>query len=76
MAFANRTGDSTLQSLGRMAQDWLTQGVVRTELVDVVDPQAVFVQSRTVGGRGGRPAHGGASHRSGSGGVGKLFPDR
>jgi DNA-binding SARP family transcriptional activator/TolB-like protein len=44
--FDNRTGDSTLQSLGRMTQDWLVQGLLRTQLVDVVDPRAVFVQAR------------------------------
>lgn len=43
--FENRTGDSTLQPLGRMAQDWLAQGIARTQLVDVVDPRAVFVQT-------------------------------
>ena len=48
--FDNLTGDPRLQSLGRMAQDWLTQGVVRTHLVDVVDPRAVFVQGRSPGG--------------------------
>ncbi|HEY7635337.1 MAG TPA: BTAD domain-containing putative transcriptional regulator [Gemmatimonadales bacterium] len=44
--FDNRTGDSTLQPLGRMAQDWLSQGLLRTQLVDVVDGRAVFQQSR------------------------------
>jgi DNA-binding SARP family transcriptional activator/TolB-like protein len=44
--FDNRTGDAHLQSLGRMTQDWLAQGIVRTHLVDVVDPRAVFVQTR------------------------------
>ncbi len=48
--FANHTGDSTLQSLGRMTQDWLSQGLVRTQLVDVADPQAVFVQGQAAGG--------------------------
>ncbi len=48
--FTNRTGDSTLQSLGRMTQDWLAQGLVRTQLVDVADPQAVFVQGHAAGG--------------------------
>ncbi len=45
--FDNRTGDSALQSLGRMTQDWLAQGVLRTRLIDVVDPRAVFVQARS-----------------------------
>lgn len=44
--FENRTGDASLQSLGRMAQDWLSQGLLRTHLVDVVDPRAVFQQTR------------------------------
>ncbi|HEX5387718.1 MAG TPA: BTAD domain-containing putative transcriptional regulator [Gemmatimonadales bacterium] len=48
--FDNRTGDAALQPLGRMAQDWLTQGLMRTRLVDVVDPQAVFVQGRDASG--------------------------
>ena len=44
--FENRTGDSALRSLGRMTQDWLAQGIVRARLIDVVDPRAVFVQTR------------------------------
>lgn len=52
--FDNRTGDARWQSLGRMTQDWITQGVVRTRLADVVDPRAVFVQGRA-GGAGADP---------------------
>ena len=48
--FDNRTGDARLQSLGRMTQDWLAQGILRTHLVDVVDPHAVFVQGQAVMG--------------------------
>src|SRR5512146_421983 len=40
--FDNRTGDTHLQSLGRMTQDWLASGIMRTRLVDVVDPRAVL----------------------------------
>ena len=43
--FENRTGDSALTSVGRVAQDWLAQGIIQTDLVDVVDPRAVYVQS-------------------------------
>ena len=39
--FDNRTGDPGLDVLGRMAQDWLTQGILRTQLMDVVDSRAV-----------------------------------
>ncbi|MBA2686428.1 MAG: hypothetical protein H0U66_18230 [Gemmatimonadaceae bacterium] len=48
--FENLTGDEHFASLGRMASDWLTQGLLRTQLVDVVDPRAVFVQGRTTDG--------------------------
>ena len=48
--FDNRTGDTTLQSLGRMTQDWIAQGILRMNLVDLVDPRAVFVQGRTAAG--------------------------
>ena len=43
-AFENRTGDPKLDALGRMAEDWISQGLLRTQLVDVVDPHVVFVQ--------------------------------
>jgi DNA-binding SARP family transcriptional activator/TolB-like protein len=49
-AFENRTGDPRFESLGRMAEDWLTQGLLRTRMVDVVDPRAAFVQGRTSNG--------------------------
>ena len=45
--FDNRTGDSALQPLGRIAQDYLTQGALRTHLVDVVDARVVLRQSGT-----------------------------
>ena len=48
--FDNRTGDANLQSLGRMTQDWLAQGILRTDLVDVVDPHAVYVQAHATAG--------------------------
>lgn len=53
--FENRTGDSALASVGRMAQDWLAQGIIQTDMVDVVDPRAVYVQSHLAGG-GADPA--------------------
>ena len=47
--FENRTGDPKIEALGRMAEDWLSQGLLRTQLVDVVDPRVVFVQNRAAG---------------------------
>jgi DNA-binding SARP family transcriptional activator/TolB-like protein len=61
--FDNRTADSTLQSLGRMTQDWITQGVLQTHLADVVDPRAVFVQTRA-GGAAADPVT--LAHRTGA----------
>jgi tetratricopeptide (TPR) repeat protein/TolB-like protein len=49
-AFENRTGDPRFESLGRMAEDWLTQGLLRTHLVDVVDSRAAFVQGHAPNG--------------------------
>ena len=48
--FDNRTGDARLDALGAMAIDWMSQGLLRTRVVDVVDPRAVLVQSRAAGG--------------------------
>lgn len=44
--FDNRTGNAQLQSLGRMTQDWLASGIMRTRLVDVVDPRAALTLRR------------------------------
>jgi len=48
--FDNRTGDPKLDALGRMAEDWLSQGLLRTQLVDVVDSRVVYVQSHASDG--------------------------
>lgn len=62
--FDNRTGDTALQSLGRMTQDWLAQGILRTNLVDVVDPRAVFVQGHQATGAAVDPVT--MAHRTGA----------
>ena len=48
--FDNRTGDARLDALGPMTVDWMSQGLLRTQVVDVVDPHAVLVQSRSASG--------------------------
>ena len=45
--FDNLTGDSSLQSIGRMTQDWVTQGLMRTNMVDVVDERVATTQARS-----------------------------
>ncbi len=42
--FENQTGDSALASLGLMASDWVTRGLARTTLVDVLDVGALYTQ--------------------------------
>lgn len=44
--FTNGTGDPALESLGPMAADWITQGLSRTALVDVVPAQLVLQTSQ------------------------------
>ncbi|MGH7621956.1 MAG: AfsR/SARP family transcriptional regulator, partial [Gemmatimonadaceae bacterium] len=41
--FENRTDDPDLLPLGRMTQDWLTQGILGSHIAEVVDPRAAFV---------------------------------
>jgi tetratricopeptide (TPR) repeat protein/TolB-like protein len=48
--FVNRTGDPALEPLGSMAADWVTRGLTQTELVDVVDVGAIYVQGRSAEG--------------------------
>ncbi len=46
-AFANETGDTSLTALGRLAGDWLTQGLQETGLVEVVPwPYALQASER------------------------------
>lgn len=47
-----------------MTQDWIAQGILRTHLVDVVDPRAVYVQARTAGGGATDPLA--LAHRTGA----------
>jgi tetratricopeptide (TPR) repeat protein len=38
LAFTNETGDPSLNALGRIAADWLSQGIAKTGLVRVMPP--------------------------------------
>src|SRR5213596_3852608 len=51
----NHTGDPTLDNVGHMAADWVTQGLAQTGLVEVVPSVSVMSSSRTPGGHG--PGH-------------------
>lgn len=41
----NRTGDTSLDNLGHMAADWVTQGLAQTGLVEVVPSMSVIIAS-------------------------------
>ena len=47
----NHTGDSSLDKLGHMASDWVTQGLAQTGLVEVVPSVSVMTSSRGPGAR-------------------------
>ncbi|MGI9183262.1 MAG: BTAD domain-containing putative transcriptional regulator [Longimicrobiaceae bacterium] len=46
--FENRTGDPALDPVGSMAADWITHGLSRTAIVDVVTRQAALVSANRV----------------------------
>lgn len=47
--FENRTGDPDLDELGRMAADWVTQGLTYTGFVDVVTRGTPILQGQSAG---------------------------
>ncbi len=49
LAFSNETGDPSLNSLGRIAADWLSQGIAKTGLVRVMPPGFDSIDSRDTG---------------------------
>ncbi len=63
--FENQTGDSTLASLGLMASDWVTQGLARTTLVDVLDAGTLYAQGHAPPSE--RPDARAMARRSGAG---------
>ena len=46
--FDNQTGDTTLNALGRMAADWITEGIAQSGLVPVVDSRSAMASERDV----------------------------
>jgi DNA-binding SARP family transcriptional activator len=49
-AFTNRTGDSTLDYVGYMTADWITQGLSKSDLVKVVYGPTAYELSRSAPG--------------------------
>ena len=63
--FENETGDSSLASLGLMASDWVSRGLMRTALVDVLDVGTLYTQRNAPSGERSDPRE--MARRSGAG---------
>ena len=50
--FENGTGDTSLDSVGRLAADVISEGLQRTGIVNVVPPNTAFHLSQTIAGAG------------------------
>lgn len=48
--FANQTGDSTLDPLRLLAADWMTRGIARTPLIDVLYPGVLYTDGQSSSG--------------------------
>lgn len=51
LPFENETADTALSALGHLAADWITEGLVETELVQVTDPARPASAESVVSGR-------------------------
>jgi DNA-binding SARP family transcriptional activator/tetratricopeptide (TPR) repeat protein len=69
--FENQTGEADLDPLGRMAADWITQGLVESGLVDVV-PSTFALGSRPDFTDPEPPATGGATSLAEASGAGTV----
>ena len=49
----NRTGNPALEAVGSMVAEWVTQGLLRTGLVQVVDARTMLQTARDAGRQGG-----------------------
>ncbi|HEX6964467.1 MAG TPA: FlgO family outer membrane protein [Gemmatimonadaceae bacterium] len=46
--FENQTGDTTLNALGQMAADWITEGIAQSGIVPVIDSRSAMASERDV----------------------------
>jgi serine/threonine protein kinase/tetratricopeptide (TPR) repeat protein len=47
--FENRTGDSELDPIGRLASDWITHGIMQNELAEAIPTTTMFMLMRDAG---------------------------
>jgi serine/threonine protein kinase/tetratricopeptide (TPR) repeat protein len=52
-AFENRTGDPSLDPIGRLMSDWVTQGIINNELAEVIPTTAMLPMIQDAGPVGG-----------------------
>jgi len=52
-AFENRTGDPTLDPIGRLVSDWITQGILHNELAEVITTTTMLQMIQNAGLVGG-----------------------
>jgi len=65
----NRTGDASLDAVGSMVAEWITQGLLRTGLVQVVDARTMLETARDAGTSDGDDYLRTLSERTGAGTV-------
>jgi tetratricopeptide (TPR) repeat protein/TolB-like protein len=65
----NRTGDPALEAVGSMVAEWITQGLLRTGLVQVVDARTMLETARDAGKSGGDDYLRTLAERTGAGTV-------
>jgi TolB-like protein len=63
LPFQNRTLDATLDPVGRMAADWITDGVSRTGMLEVVPSSTAWSVERAAGDDPGEAGPGGGPGR-------------
>ena len=65
----NRTGDASLGAVGSMVAEWVTQGLLRTGLVEVVDARTMLETARDAGAKRGEDYLRTLAERTGAGTV-------
>jgi tetratricopeptide (TPR) repeat protein/TolB-like protein len=65
----NRSGDASLDAVGSMVAEWITQGLLRTGLVQVVDARTMLETARDAGRSGGDDYLRTLAERTGAGTV-------
>lgn len=74
--FVNRTGDPRLDPVGTMAADWVTRGIARASVGEVVDVGTLYLQGRTPSGTPKEPRRLAREHGAGLVLAGNYYRSR